>query len=551
MINQSDEWVFIKRPSRPALSNQDVTYWKEALQKLLKVGVEIELNLPEKSGSCDRQNFMCKCTSIFTPLKKMPSTQACYEQCLNWNDGECDIAKEHGCAGVYCVSFATPCPGCNKYDRGCSKCPELYDLRKDPRHVRESIGKILKPTRFVGAHGSHGVYKVCKDGSLLGDGGVEIATVGKRVQFFPLYDMLSHITKLCDKYGAYVDERCSIHVHLLASYLTPGFSGNDKGGEFLQQPISEMEQSLPEVVLANFHQLVRRYHCALIWLSSAGESMNHFTRWEKFRKSVLPFSTLQRKMSVVTQEVNKASKSKRKYAMMNYEQLQFDEHGDVSQLHVEARYMDGNICPSVITAHACLVYGMMLKAVELSRYGVLQSGTPEYMEQQKEMYNCLCNGDGPWDGSRFSDTSNIGPYVKTLREQATQLVRLVKSTLTEHTPADEILRSLAETPLTYHRIKGKSWEEIEDMFIRREPQGNNELDNSMMRIIAVGAVAECEDTEEWVHTVTQQIATEREVGDDGEKTKELREQVRTLVDSKLDNRSVFWSREIGGYLRAR
>lgn len=549
MINHSNEWKFVRKPSRPSLDEQEINYWKSTLKKLLKVGIEVEYNLQESAGSCDRQNFLCPCKATFTTDKPMPGTKLCYEQCSKWDDGACVIAKEHGCVGIYCREFHSPCASCPKYDRGCSGCPELYDIRKDPRYIRGNIGKVLKPTRFVGEHGKSGTYKVCRDGSLAGDGGIEIATVGRRVQFASLYDMVARIIGLCAESGGYTDERCSIHIHLLASYLTPAFSNKDNGHKYLQSDITELERPMPEIILANFHQLIRRYHCALIWLSAAGIKRSQLTRWEKFRKSILPYSAIRHKMPLVTQEVGSASKSKRKYAMMNYEQIQFDKEGRVSRFHVEGRYMDGNMSPATIVAHACLLYGLVLKAVEISRYGVLEAGGKEYMDQQKEIYSHLCNHDGPWDGSRHSDTSGLDPYIPELIKQSRQVVRLVKGTLSELAPADEILRSLAEKPLALRLIEGQSWKQIEDS-LYSVSTGPDLLAQEVAKLVGLGAIMECDDTEEWVDTVAHQLANDRGVATDENSVTNLKEAVQAYIECQQQEQHMRWSTEVGGYVNS-
>lgn len=548
MLNQTNDWVFVKKPSRPALTDREVNYWKQQLKKLLKVGVEVEVNLPEQEGSCDQQNFFCKCQAVFKAKTPMPDTALCYEQCKKWEDGACAIAKEEGCAGVYCAAFEQPCSSCNKYDRGCSSCPELYNIRKDPRYIREAIGKALAPTRFVGSHGDHGIYKVCRDGSLLGDGGIEVATVGRRVQFGPLYEMVSQIMSLCEEHGAYVNERCSIHVHLLASYLTSGFDDDDKGKEYIKNEVTELERPMPEIILANFHQLIRRYQCALIWLSAAGDSPKRLTRWEKFRKSILPYSAAREGMSLVTRSVGSASKSKRKYGLMNYEQMRFTDTGQVARLHVEGRYMDGNLSPATVVSHACLLYGLMLKAVELSRYGVLISGNKPYMDLQNEMYTHLCNKDGPWDGDRHSDTSRLDPYIPDLKKQSRQLVRLVKNVLAEQAPADEILRKLADKPLAHHLIDGDDWSQIEAHLIPEPPQAT-ELERELTRLVDIGAICECDDSEEWVEAVTYQLGVDQEVSHDESSMDELRGSIQAYVSQLAAKQRIFWSPDVGGFVR--
>lgn len=547
MINHTDDWIFVNKPSRPPLTAQDAKYWRRTIGKLLKVGIEVELNLPEKNGSCDKQNYMCQCVATFEAKKAIPGTSMCYEQCAKWNNGNCSIALQHGCAGINCSAFKQPCSSCSKYDRGCSTCPELYSISKDPRNIREKVTEALKPTNFVGALGENGIYKVCKDGSLSGDGGIEIATAGRRVEFNSIYEMISKVMAICEEKGAFVDERCSIHIHLLASYLTPGFSEDDSGSNYIKNEVTELERPMPEIILANFHQLIRRYHCALIWLSSAGKGHNEFTRWEKFRKNILPYSAVRQRMSSLVLGVGKASKSKAKYAMMNYEQMKFDDAGDVARLHVEGRYMDGNLSPAVVTAHACLLYGIMLKAIDISKFGVLQSGDKNYMDLQNEMYKNLCNNDGPWDGSRYSDTSCLSPYIENIKQQSKQLIRLVKTTLCEQSPADEILNKLAEKPLTYHLMEKMSWEKIEQSLMP-EAEEIGEEENDLLQLVTLGAISECASPEEWVSAATDQLNSARRRR---KKENTSRESLQEFVSHLKSSRRIQWSTDVGGYVNSR
>jgi len=553
MKNQSSEWVFVEKPSRPALDAKEVRYWKQTLQRLLKAGIEVELNLPEVHGRCDRQNFLCKCQVPYDATKPMPETKSCFEQCTLWNNGNCEIAQQEKCAGVYCVAFKSPCSKCSDFDRGCAACPELYDIDKDPRKIRDDIGKKLKPTRFVGQYGATGTYKVCRDGSLLGDGGIEVATVGRRVQFAPIYDMMRGILNICKERGAYSNERCSIHVHILASYLTPEFGEGDRGTKYLRGAITELERAVPEIILANFHQLVRRYQSALVWLSAAGAHKNSITRWEKFRKTILPYSAIRYKMPVVVREVGNASKSKRKYGFINYEQIEFNDEGEVDRLHVEGRYMDGCTSPAAITAHVCLLFGLMIKAVEVSRHGILKSGNQEYMALQKEIYSHLCNNDSSWgsDGAstRVSDTSRLDPYIPELTKQSHQLIRLVKNTLSELYPADAILRELAEMPIALRLIRGDSWEKIEtDLMPYRTDV--HEHEEYILRIANLGAISECGSSEEWVSAAADQLARETGASQSEEETNALHTELKEFAAQLAAQQKINWSSEHGGFLVA-
>lgn len=563
MKNILDQWTFF--PRRGKLSDRDVSYWRQQLERTLKAGIELEYNLPEKNGSCNRDNYLCSCVAVFEPKQKLPNTSKCFEQCGNWDksvdakglplypvDGNCEIAKEHGCAGIYCSAFKSPCPSCNKYDRGCNSCPELYDIKKDPNNVRKLIETELKPTRFVGEYGAHGVYNVMKDGSLMGDGGVEVVTVGRRPQFMALHAQLKKIMSTCSKYGAFTNERCSIHIHLLASYLhsDPHLNDHsrdsDRTSEMIRGSINEMEKPMPEIILANFHQLIRRYHCALIWMGVAGESMNHLTRWEKFRKPVLQFSALRHRMPHVVDEVRLASKNKPKYAMMNYDPTKFDDSGNVSRLHLEARYMDGMMSPSVVSAHVVLLYAIMLKAVEMSRYGILESGSEDYMKKQQEMLKALCNNDGDWNSnSRHSDTSKLHPYIPTLVEQSMQLIRLVKGALIEQAPADRVLKELAKRPVALRIIDGHTWEQIErDLGPAEAVVGP--MEQLLNQIVDTSAIMECENGEEWVSATIQSLADMRGVSEP-ESMLSIKKEVETFITDQITSGRLFWSKELGSY----
>ena len=544
MKNQAKAWLFDKRPSRPVLSAREVNFWKDNLSKLLKVGIELEYNLPELNGSCDRQNFMCECKAVFKAPKPIKDTSMCYEQCKRWNGGNCEIAKEYGCAGIHCAAFESPCPSCSKYDRGCDTCPELYDIRKDPKYIRTFVGNQLKPTRFVGEHGQDGIYKVCRDGSLTGDGGIEVATVGKRPTFFGVYGTLKKVIDLCLEHGAFTNERCSIHIHLLASYLTPGFNDGDRGGNYIVNEVSELDQPVPEIILANFHQLIRRYQPALIWMGAAGRDMSQLTRWEKFRVSVLPYSAVRYRMPKVRTECAAAC-YKAKYSLINYQPTQFNEAGDVKRLHLEARYLDGMLSPSIVAAHAMLIYGLMLKAVDISRHGVLRL-TKDYMEKQYEMQNAICNGKGDWNSSRHSDTRNIDPYITQLAEQSRELIRLIKNTLLEQSPADSILRALADAPAALRLMAGEDWKQIEADIGPREIE-ESETSEVLSQLIDTAAITECDTSEEWIEEAATEIARSAGCDDDKNKLDKLVTEVRDCVTKSSLQGRLFWSSDIGGF----
>lgn len=552
MKNYTKQWKFISDRTRPPLTDEEVTYWSAALEKLLKVGVELEYNLPENNGNCRRDNYYCECVASFKPENPIPSTTMCYEQCARWDNGNCEIAKEFGCKGMFCAHFQKPCSTCSKFNRGCDTCANLYNPSKDPEKVRDNLVQLLKPTRFVGKVGDHGVYQVVKDGSLAGNGGVEVVTTGRRPEYHSMYKMVKNIISKSREKGAYVDQRCSIHVHILASYLTPGFNRGDFGKEYVTKELTELERPVPQIIAANFHQLMRRYQTSLIWMSSTLDDKRALTRWEKFRKSILRYSAAVKSLPKLAEEVM-AIGHKPKYSLVNYEQMRFDENGDCTRLHYEIRHMDGNLSPSAITAQVLLVYALMLKAVRISKYGLLKSGDRDYMRLQSEIMDNLCNGDGNWGSSRLSDTSNIDPYIPALVDQSKQLVRFTRSVLRSQGNAAEVLESLAEKPVSIRRAEGKSWDEIEQELSSLGKSGAGKdkgFYSYIQSILDTASVAECESGSEWMDIVAQQLAVRDKKTEDKDEFLLRRNWVENFITTSLINNTVFWSDDLGGYSRS-
>lgn len=556
MINKKKAWQFIRQPgARPTLTEKEVSYWKNILGRLSKAGIELEYNLPETNGTCNKTNLLCQCVAIFNAKEPMPKTTKCFEQCERWDkkfpeDGNCQIAKKYGCAGINCSEFVSPCPKCKLYDRGCENCTDLYRPLSDPNNIRAELTARLDPSQFVGDFGKKGVLKVIKDGSLKGDGGVEIITVGTRVQFKRLQSMLAGIIKEAMSVGAWTNERCSSHIHLLASYLTPNFDPK-VSGKILLKDISEMEMAMPELILANFHQLIRRYHVALVWMGMSGQKMETLTRWEKFRKSVLPYSPISHRMSSVVAEIKESVAegiSKGRYSFINYSNMAFDDKGDISQLHLEARYLDGMFSPSVIAAHACLLYGLLIKAVDLSAYGLLRAGDAEYMDQQKNVMKLLCNNNFGEDfgENRNSDTKGVHPYIPWIKEQAKELVLLLKGPLSNEMEALSVLEKLVEKPVSFWLIEGKSWKQIEEIYAKGT--GETEKDIDLGVILSTTAIHGCDSPEEWIAAATGIILEEAGATNDARLVEATNKRINAQIAAMREKGKVFWSSAVGTYI---
>lgn len=553
MKSNKDKWKFYNLPNRNCLSAAEVHYWKSAFAKILKIGMEFEFNLQEKkNGSCEGNNDSCPCINI--------SEESCWKECISSScktdksmelcENHTDICEEADCAncfhfkrpcsGIFCPSFVSACVACDDYKTNCSKCSYMYDPARDPDNVRKQLHQDLQPNNTYGQVAESGVHSIKTDGSLLGKKGAEIITVGRRVDYWEFYKMASNIIAKATSRGAYMNERCSIHMHALASYY--GKLMDSQEMHSIPNKIDEMERNLPEIVLANLHQLVRRYQNAMTWMVSGLEMQNQLTRWEKFRVSVLPISAVIHHMKEVREEVSRNAGGT-KYGWINYNQVGFSNEGDINRFHVEFRACDGLESPSAVAAIACMYYALIMKAVEISRFGVVEIGDKSWLEQTTAVKDAMLNNMKSYqDGDRFSDTSNLHRHYDLLTEESLDLVRQLKAILIKIGPAYQVLEKLAERPCSIRRVGGNTWSEIEkDLEV--VVNDDDKADILLREIITLNQITECKSEEEWIGCVKEALGEDPDnlhnIPDDMEKL------TKAFVNRLKENGELVWSDKIG------
>lgn len=550
--------------SRQPLTAQEVNYWKMNLSRILKIGAEFEFNLPDKQlGDCKGNNFTCPCKFYGS------EEHDCWNKCLNLekctkipNFNRCstktDICKPEDCEectkyvlnchGLMCSAWASACLTCPDYVVDCMKCEHRYDPDQNPDAIRKKCTRILNPSGSYGVISNTGVHNVTTDGSLLGKKGMEVITTGRRVDYWEFYEMSRKIIETAIKRGAYINERCSIHMHGLASYYG---KLPDSGPSPSRVKISELERSLPEVVLANFHQLIRRYQNAITWMTSGLEDKNHLTRWEKFRVSVLNISPLTKSMVQVKEDVA-GNAGGNKYGWVNYKFCDFDNNCDVSRLHVEVRVMDGLLSPSAVAAFACLYYSLFIKAVEISRYGVMEVGDKEWIERAVKVKKALMNNCASWEEGnkhgRFSDTSELHKYRNVLIEESYELIGQVKHILSSVGPAYDVLEKMAEAPCSIRRCDGQEWEAIEEQLeVKLTEEGKMEYE--IKKIIDTRSITGDHDQVTWVNLVSEELKDMPELGFEDLSLEEVFDRVSNYIEESQSQGEMVWAQKIGSMIK--
>ncbi len=375
---------------------------------------------------------------------------------------------------------------------------------------------------------------------------MEVITTGRRVDYWEFYRMAKDIIDTSVKRGAYINERCSIHMHGLASYYgkVPGSGGSNSS------KISEMERSLPEIVLANFHQLIRRYQNAITWMTSGLNEPNRLTRWEKFRVSVLGISAVHNNMRQVRDEVSSHAGGN-KYGWANYKFCDFDDNGAVKRLHVEVRAMDGLLSPSAVSACACMYYALFIKAVELSRYGIMSVGDDAWKKQADTVKNAIMNNKSDYkDGDkygRFSDTSKLHKYTDILVAESFELISQLKHILAPVGPAYDVLEKLAESPCSIRRCDGLEWEQIEDQLVVKLTE-EGKFEYEITKIIDTRGVSKVENIQAWMDQVAENLQNNKDLGLTNESLEEISDKVAMHVEDKQSNGEMIWSEKIGSMI---
>lgn len=294
--------------------------------------------------------------------------------------------------------------------------------------------------------------------------GVEIRIIGRHPHFRAIQRQYATIMTGLLNSGARARPTCGLHFHL----LTPG----------LAEPV-------PEIVLANLWNLTRRYAPELRFLTSGGDKpealcrrRNHTSHLEMVKLSPATMN-----MAEIQQHLNDSQVVPKHQNFLNLEHIQFTPTGQVHPFHLEFRFPDASLSATAVTAKTFLFLAMVLKAVDLSQYGVIHVGKIKPWQRKIALLNMLSNNDG---NLASSDTSQITPEIMAeLQQGGYELLDLLASTFErfEDNPAMEVLLALADQPLSLRRCAGYTWPEIEAQLAQRAALNDIGLDKTDQRLM--------------------------------------------------------------------
>ncbi len=334
--------------------------------------------------------------------------------------------------------------------------------------------EMFQPTKDLNNLGRYGVLDIISEHC-----GIEIQVIGRQPYYPALVEQYRAILNPLVEMGVRARHTCGLHYHT----LTVG----------LAEPV-------PEIILANVWNLTRRYAPNLKFLTSAGDKLESLCRRRNYN-SHLEMVKLTPGSMTMTQIQKHLKESKRvpeHQNFLNLEHVTFTEDGAVKNFHLEFRFPDADLSPTSIVAKTFLFLAIILKAVELSQYGVIHVGRIDEWRRKVELLDMLSNNDG---NLAASDTSRITPEVMDeLRAGCRELLELLKPVFVRFAraagegddghPAFEVLSFLAETPLSLLRASGRDWKEIERILSERAAVACGGWDSTDRRLIRLIELAE-------------------------------------------------------------
>jgi len=344
----------------------------------------------------------------------------------------------------------------------------------------------LHPTRDLNNLGRYGVLDVISEHC-----GVEIQVIGRQPYYPALIEQYRAILDPLLERGVRARPTCGLHYHT----LTIGLS-----------------EPAPEIVLANVWNLTRRYAPNLRFLTSAGDRQEALCRRSSYTShlEMVQHTPGSRTMQEIQQVLKDSYRVPEHQNFLNLEHVTFNDEGEVRNFHLEFRFPDADLSPTSIVAKTFLFLAMLLKAVEMSQYGVIHVGRIREWRRKKELLDMLNNREGKL---ATSDTSGVTPEViDELGAGCHELLELLKPLFgrfarvayesSEDHPAFEVLSFLAETPISLLRNSGRDWQEIEQILrerahVAKEKESWDKSDQRLIRFIELAEMTGHASPESW------------------------------------------------------
>jgi hypothetical protein len=348
-----------------------------------------------------------------------------------------------------------------------------------------SLERLLAPSRDMNKLGRLGVFDIVKEHC-----GIEVQVIGRHPHWDALLKQYCQIATFLLENKVRIRPTCGLHYHLIGIGLA---------------------ESLPEIILANLWNMARKYAPGLKYITSGGETWNGICRRRQHNahQEFMRQSPIGLRMGDIQANLKNCLDVPEHQNFINLEHLRFDENGDIEQFHVEFRFPDADLSAIAITAKTFLFLAMLLKSVEISKFGLLHVGKIQDWKRKKEIMDLISNNDGE---RATSDTSGITPEVlEEYRSNALELLAFLKNVFAIlDNPSEIVLHELAKLPNSLRRIAGDEWQKIDTDLGSKIPRPFlDRLDYKLVEIIELGLI-EADDYDQWLKLTAIASATSKQ-----------------------------------------
>ena len=326
-----------------------------------------------------------------------------------------------------------------------------------------------------------------------------------------MYTGYNHIVSNLYQFDPLIKTRAGWHNHI--SLMTVGYmQGN--------------ELPIPEVIVKNIITLFKLYYPALRYFTSTmPESQKCITRYDEFCESDQlseydSTNNLYDSLETMTEE---------RYEAVNLRGIEYN-NGQVERFRIETRFPDCSLFPAQMAAYNILCKALILKAIELSHMGLINSDITEdfsdlymiansYIEYKKS-YNSHTRDMFIEKQDEYSRASAYlkDEYMEQIKINGADLLNLLKGEiLSIDGKALKYIQMIMETPISekfrelntedirevneyYEEIIDKDYESIVDESIEE-----------VSKIISLESINNVTSTDQWIDNVGRMLACKTDI----------------------------------------
>lgn len=364
-------------------------------------------------------------------------------------------------------------------------------------------------------NGLYGLYKngiddIKSDGSLTC--GAEVTTKPRFVDsFIQMYTGYNHIVSNLYQFEPVIHTRAGWHNHI--SLMTLGsYQGN--------------ELPIPTIIVKNIITLFKLYYPALRYFTSTmPESQECITRFDEFCESE-QLKDYDSKRDFFSSLDNMTDE---RYEAVNLRGIEY-ENGEVTRFRIETRFPDCSLFPTQMASYNILCKALILKAIELSHMGLIDSNTTSEFTDLYMIANSYIEDKRSYSShiedmfvemqEEYSRASALlqDSYMEEIKQNGQELLNLLKGEiLSIDGKALKYIQMIMKTPISmkFRELNTEDIREIneyyEEIIDKDYEQTVDESVEEVSKIISLGSINNVTSTEQWFDNIGKMLACKADI----------------------------------------